>query len=576
MHADLRPRSLAPALAALALLVAPPVHAQIVRGQVVEDATATPVQGAMVILLELDGAVVRRVLTDAAGSFIIQAAHPGAYTLRVDRIGYESLSTPRFDVPPEGTFQRVTVPIRPVELEGLQVEGSRRCRLRAEQGPATAKAWEEARKALEAAAWTLASGAYRYTLLHVERSLARDGRTVERESRRFARGTGQAPYVSAPAAELVELGFVRENRDRSLTYFAPDAEAFLSDAFLDTHCMTLASVRDGLVGLDFEPVRGRRVPDIRGTLWIEAASSTLRRLEFSYVNLPGAREAGGAGGEVVFGRLPNGTWIVREWNIRMPLLSVSPDGSRVSVTGYQVQGGVVWRVVDTRGVTVVEAETGSVQGTVVDSLAVVPLPGARVRVVDGDSAAATGADGSFHFPGLAPGLHILEARHAFLDSLGLGSVRTPVVATAGEVASVGIRIPGAGELLREACGIPQSDRGRAVVFGRVTWQGAAVAGAPVRFRWLGTDRVGFDASTLAAPPVGAEEGPHWRELPEDPPWLGTVLDERGIFMVCGVPERTQIRFEAGSGDGAVGATARVPPDAAAVFVPITLPPSRTP
>jgi len=375
-------RALLLSLLALAL-GAGPARAQIVRGQVVEDVTNTPVEGAMVVVVDVGGHVVRRVLTNATGGFIVQVEAPGEYLLRVDRIGYESLTTGRFDVPPEGSFQRIAVPIQPIKLEGLDIEGSRRCRLRNEQGEATARVWEEARKALEAAAWTLSSGVYRYTLLRFERTLEPTLRTVRTERRRFARSTGQAPYVSAPASELVAQGFVRQNPDRTLTYYAPDAAAFLSNEFLDTHCMALESVRDGLVGLAFQPVRGRRMSDIRGTLWIEAATATLRKLEFTYVNLPPGQDMANAGGEVTFGRLPNGTWIVREWSIRMPHVTTTPDRQRVAVTSYEVQGGVVWRVTDQDGRTIVEAETASVSGTVLDSLGSGPVAGASVRADDG-------------------------------------------------------------------------------------------------------------------------------------------------------------------------------------------------
>ena len=137
--------------------------------------------------------------------------------------------------------------------------------------------WEEARKALEAAAWTLSSGTYHYTLLQFVRKLDSDGRRVVSERREFVRSTAQAPYVSAPAEELVRDGFIRENPDGTTTYFAPDAEAFLSDAFLETHCMRVGDVRDGMVGLAFEPVHGRRETEIRGTLWIEAETSERKR-----------------------------------------------------------------------------------------------------------------------------------------------------------------------------------------------------------------------------------------------------------------------------------------------------------
>ncbi|NJD19938.1 MAG: carboxypeptidase regulatory-like domain-containing protein [Gemmatimonadetes bacterium] len=556
--------------AALALALAHvSAQAQVIRGQVLEGGSNAPVEGAMVVLLEPGGHVVRRVLTDRSGGFIVRADRPGSYLVRVDRIGYESLTTDPFDLTPEGTFQRVMMPIQPVELEGLEVGGSRRCELRNEQGETTARVWEEARKALEAAAWTLSSGTYRYTLLGYERELDRDMRIVK-EQRQFQRGTGQAPYVSFPASELVEEGFVIANRDRSFTYRAPDAAAFLSDEFLDTHCMSLEAIEDGLIGLEFQPIRGRRTTDIRGTLWIEAGTASLRRLEFRYVNLPVGPDQGNAGGEVIFGRLPNGTWIVREWNIRMPMATVNPDRTRVSITGYIVQGGVVWRVVDRDGTAVVESETATVSGTVVDSLEAAPVEGARVRSADGGGEGVTAGAGSFFLPGLPPGLVTLEVFHPYLDSLQLGPVVARVEATAGEVASVRVKLPGVEELLAGVCADTAATERAAAVLGRVRRGTQPAAGTRVRVRWQGPDMQDFRLTSQAAPPLPDESGPEWREDPQGANWIETNLDHRGIFLVCGVPARTQLRVEVGEGLEADALTVTVPLGTRVVVVPIAL------
>ncbi len=79
-----------------------PARAQIVRGVVVEEGSRTPVEGAMVVLTDVEGRVVHRVLTDADGGFIADLDRPGPHLIRVDRIGYESITTDRFDVPGAG------------------------------------------------------------------------------------------------------------------------------------------------------------------------------------------------------------------------------------------------------------------------------------------------------------------------------------------------------------------------------------------------------------------------------------------------------------------------------------------
>jgi hypothetical protein len=545
-------RSLLAAIVASVLLVGT-ARGQVVRGVVVEEASAIPIEGAMVILLDYAGEPLERVLTDADGEFIIDADRPGPHFIRVDRIGYESITTERFAVPVGGTYRRVEVPIRAVQLEGIDVSGSRRCEVRPEEGRATAQVWEEARKALEAAAWTVSSGAYRYTLLHYTRELDASGRRVLEEDRRFDRSWGQAPYVSAPAQELSDLGYVRRNPDGSNTYFAPDAEVFLSDPFLDTHCMRLDRVEDGLIGLEFEPVRGRRLPDIRGTLWIEAASAELKRLELRYTNLPWELANADASGSVIFGRLPNGSWIVREWYIRMPRMASAGLHRRPIQTGYFQDGGVVWRVIDHDGTTLLEAETVTLAGTVVDSTGARPVPGAVVLTDDGFSRDTTGEAGSFLLPGLAPGLQRLTLHHPSLDTLGLGPVSVPVEGEPGEITPVTVVLPGVASRLSEACGeVRGDDRTPVILLGRVLTPGESVEGARVRLLWHTGTRRGFDIPTVAAPPrpdTPEARVPVWAPVTDRDRWLETTLDGRGVFLVCGGPAGTQVRIEAALPDG---------------------------
>ena len=240
--------------------------AQTVRGVVAEDGTGTRLAGAMVVLFDFDGEAVDRVLSDAGGGFTMRADHPGRYHVRVDRIGYASLTTDPFDVPVRGTFRRIDVPIRPIRVRGLDVSGSRRCEVRPEEGRVTARVWEEARKALEAAAWTQSTGIYRYTLRHFVRDLDRSGERILDENRAFKRGSTNAPFVSVPVEGLIADGFVQEDVESGTIYHAPDAEAFLSDAFIDTHCMGVRRGEAGSIGLVFEPVEGRTLPDIEGVL----------------------------------------------------------------------------------------------------------------------------------------------------------------------------------------------------------------------------------------------------------------------------------------------------------------------
>ncbi len=547
-----RETTFAPIAIAIALvLLAAPVRAQTVRGQVVEEGGGRPIEGAMVILMGQDGNVERKGLTGIDGGFVTHADRPGPHTIRVDRIGYESLTTDPFDVPVDGVVRRVEVPVRPVELVGLDVSGSRRCALAAQQGPATVRVWEEARKALQAAAWTEHSGTYGYTLLRFERDLDVAGRPVRKDRQRFIRSAGQAPYVSLPAGRLVDEGFIHFQEDGALVYYAPDADAFLSDAFLSTHCMRVKDVRAGAIGLGFEPVAGRRLPDIRGTLWLDAASASLRRLEFTYVNRPRHRDAGTAGGHVAFGNLPNGTWVVTDWSMRLPIIATDPTRSHFSVTGYQVQGGVLWRVTGQDGTILMEAGSGTLAGAVVDSSGS-PVSGAAVRLTDrteGNADDIAGDAGTYLISGVAPGPQTIELRAPSLDTLGLDPITFAVDAVAGQITTTRLRVPGVGEILQGACAEEGPDEGHTTtILGRVLRHGSPVDGARVRARVFGpTD---FPLQSTAAPPRASGTNPTWSLDPDDAHGLNTTLDDRGVFMLCGVPTGWRVRIEAFTDAGA--------------------------
>jgi len=269
------------------------------------------------------------------------------------------------------------------------------------------------------------------------------------------------------------------------------------------------------------------------------------------VNRPADRDLGMADGQVVFGRLPNGTWVVREWSLRLPVFGTPANRSRTFVMGYEVQGGVVWRAVDRTGTTVVEATSATVSGTVVDSLGAVPLADAAVRSTDETEESAevrTGDAGAFAITGLAPGALVLEVHHPSLDTLGLGPASFPVEAEAGEITNVRLRLPGVGEILGSACGdVAGAESSTVVVLGRVLRGEAAAGGAEVRVRWLGGSREDFNTPTQAVPPRPTAEPPRWRLDPEDARSLLATLDDRGIFLLCGVPRGSYLVVTASLG-----------------------------
>jgi hypothetical protein len=130
-------------------------------------------------------------------------------------------------------------------------------------------------------------------------------------------------------------------------WFGPDATTLIAEPFLATHCYrTRRNERDAdLLGLSFDPVPGRRLPDIAGTLWLRRGTLALERLEYHYVNLPRQyREVkNGTGGTMQFVRIPGGVWIVARWDLRAPVEEVR-NLVPVGVGGYLDEGGRITHI----------------------------------------------------------------------------------------------------------------------------------------------------------------------------------------------------------------------------------------
>ena len=104
-------------------------------------------------------------------------------------------------------------------------------------------------------------------------------------------------------------------------FHAPDEDVLLSDAFAATHCLRILPDSAGVnaVRLGFSPVPDRKQTEITGVLTIDRATSELRRLDFSFVNLPSMDVVGAPGGQIVFRHLPEGSWLIEQWEIWLPV-----------------------------------------------------------------------------------------------------------------------------------------------------------------------------------------------------------------------------------------------------------------
>jgi hypothetical protein len=314
--------------AALLLLLVPAVlPAQVVRGIVRDSASGAPAAGVLVALVNVSSGDRRTVLTDESGQFSVAAGGPGNFTLETKRIGVRPALTPLFTLS-AGETRQIDVNIAAVipRLATVRVTGKSYCANRLAEGGETASLWEEVRAALTATLITRERRTFLVTISRFRRIYHPKRLQIESEDRTELRGMASNPFMSVPISVLSTKGYIVPDASGTLLYHAPDVDVLLSQMFVRDHCFSLvegAGHTAGLVGLAFRPTSARRVPDITGVLWLDAATRELRRLEFNYTDDPFDGLWQRFPSYIEYMRLPSGAWIIQRWAIRMPRIEIA-------------------------------------------------------------------------------------------------------------------------------------------------------------------------------------------------------------------------------------------------------------
>jgi hypothetical protein len=502
----------------LALLVsALPAAAQTVRGTLVDPASGAGIRGATVVLMDAGGREAASVLTGPGGEFTLRAPGAGRFSLRAERTGYASSTPVPLTLAVGETVEQKLTAGPAVMLDGLVAEARSRCVIRPGTGPQTALLWEEARKALHGTRQAAEQRRYRFRVRGHRRELDPRTGTVRREEAIPEREHTGTPFVSAPPEQLAARGYLETSAD-TLVFYAPDAGILLSGTFQESHCFRVETRPDdpSVAGLAFEPVRGTRQVDVEGVLWVDRATSELRRLEYRYTGLPGRRsDAGRVGGEMEFRRLPGGSWIVSRWRIRMPVLEpgeashpAAPGLSSRALLALAEEAREVAAITGPAGEPVAVEAGATLAGTVFDSTRAAPLAGARVFVSGTPYEAVTDSAGRFAFHDLPEGRYTVSFTSPRADSLGWVPAPVEVVLRRAESTALALSLPTAaraGETALAANPAPPAagpvaasgGGGTTVVTGRVLERGSErpVAGVAVSVgpdgRVVRTDASGF-------------------------------------------------------------------------------------
>jgi Carboxypeptidase regulatory-like domain len=403
-----------------------------ITGRVLESEFASPVQGVLLLLMDARGNRVQSRLSNGVGRYQFTEVEPGDYTVTADMIGYGTTASGTFSLgPAEIHVLDLEVKVAAIRLDGLSVSGERRCGLDPDEGIVLARLWSEVREALERASF--AGGMpFIYETKSIKRRLTPTAsRIIEEESKRQLIVSG-VPYVSLDPEVFRERGYAFRNDTTHLVgYYAPDADVLLSDAFTETHCFELERglSDEGLVGIKFEPLDGRDLPEIKGVAWVDPETIKLRHVDFQFRNVLRGPRQKYIGGRMDFAELPSGLWIIERWNLRVPSVTLTANrewGVRRrmfrpdDMLAIQEVEGVVDLVRNPAGEPIFDANAGLVRGIVVSANTDEPVAGIIVTLGDTGRVARTNASGAFKFGDVPGGSYRVTFRGP--DDVLLGSV----------------------------------------------------------------------------------------------------------------------------------------------------------
>jgi hypothetical protein len=533
------------------------LHAQRVRGQVLLSDSTTPAVGVIVLVNGPTGGTAGRALTSERGGFDIALPGPARYAVRVLRIGYKPTDLPPFIVAAAEVHElHIVLRTEAVSLAKVTVRSENSCRVRQDSGQLVARAWEEARKALTAS--QLSAGApLEAEWIEFERTLDSAGRAVRHQTIRSTRSVTTHAFASLPGDSLEQVGYVIAEGGGA-RYFAPDADALLSESFAAVHCFHMEPAPPGesnLIGVGFRPAKDRDdVREIIGTFWLDRESAELRRLEFRYTGLNAVATDAGAGGSVQFLRLASGSWLIDRWMIRMPRLQATPGRVRnpfatVLTTGQpKVQaieeaGGEVTLVL--RGDSVVHRASGAtLLARLVSRDSLVGIRGGTLTVDGTDYTAQGNASGVFRMTPVLSGHYRVRVSTADTDGMGAAPSEFDIDVRDGAPREATFILPPAAELLRSACGDQSVKRGEGQLRGTVRDPaGHPMAEAKVTVSW----RSGFQsapATTMASGAMGSGG------IAVNTESRDVVTDGLGRWRICGVPRRTAVMVQLAGHAGA--------------------------
>lgn len=543
------------ATAAVMLLAPLTLRGQGIRGIAI-SIDSVPVAGVVISVLDSADNTVARALSNEGGEFRVRFAREGTYRLRAIRIGFRPVMSEPFHIAKdEEVYRRIVLTNIPLRLAAVSIEERSSCGPGGQSALATFTLLEQVRAALTAAQLTQAARGVSATTVSYTRTRAvRSLRLIDQAARVTTEFVRQ-PWRTISPETARRAGYVAVGQDGTTVYSGPGLDGLTSAGFIEDHCFRLVpgSTPDTL-GISFVPTRARnraKLPELQGTMWVGRGSAELKRLEFSYVNIPPV-QARHASGHIEFARLSTGEWVITRWNLRLPSLQAAmatPRRSRVDTTVADLRdiGGEL--VLATRnGDTLWSAPPITAMGTALDSATGAAVTGAHIELVNTPHRARTDAQGRFALPDVLPGRYSARVRTPSLDSVGAQHEVPVEIADASD--SLVLRIPSASQFLATVCaGRSRGGPLDGAIVGTVRMRQdtlVPVGNARVVVEWTTASRTAADTGEQSLP---------------EPARLEVRSGASGAFRACGVPRGIPliVRGETATGMYAEPVRVRVAP-----------------
>lgn len=292
--------------------------------------------GALLALIDASDRVVAEGLSSENGGRML-AAPAGTYRVRVRRIGFQPFFSGPVVIPRSGELA-ILVESPRVVLSSVLVTAKSRCRKIDGDTQILSVLWSEITKALRASQLTMDDVAAVGSAWTYRKEVDDDGRVVANDTT-IIQLKNKKPFGAPSPSRLAQDGYVSGDQFKGWEYSAPDEAVLLSQEFQATHCFRAqrSAKRPAQIALAFEPLPGREIPDIAGSIWLDEATSELRDITFQYANA-GLLSKFEAGGATRFRRMKSGAWLVDRWHLRAPRL-IQRVGHPIVATGYYENGG---------------------------------------------------------------------------------------------------------------------------------------------------------------------------------------------------------------------------------------------